>query len=79
MLKFKYQSGCLKVTWFLDSVHHQVHQMQTFQKPVLFLFSGEKFGKYLFATLAMTESRFSPQMQNKFMNTLALLHKALQN
>jgi len=25
VLKFKYQSGCLKVTWFLDSVHHQVH------------------------------------------------------
>ena len=38
--------------------------------------SGEKFGKYLFATLAMFESRFSPQMQNKFTNILILLHNA---
>jgi hypothetical protein len=45
---------------------------QTFQKLVLFLFSGEKFGKYLFATLAMIESTLSPQMQNKFMNILVL-------
>jgi len=53
-----------------------MHQMkQTFQKMVLFLFSGEKSGKYLFATLAMIESRLSPQLQNTFMNILVLLHK----
>ena len=76
MKNFKYQSGSLKVTWFLDYVHHQMHQMkQTFQKMVLFLFSGEKSGKYLFATLAMIESRLSPQLRNTFMNILVLLHK----
>jgi len=69
-------SGCLKVAWFLDFVHHQVYQMkQTFQMFVLFLFSGEKFGTYLFATLAMIQTRLSQQMQNKLMNILALLRK----